>query len=363
MNATTAGTTADTEVRDYLAAVSRALTDLPASERDDLLDDLDDHLHEVLAEGDGSLEQRLGPPEQYAAELRVSAGLAPSDGSTASLLHRAIDAMSTNALWRRTAEHPWTRATLDFLPQLRPAWWIARAFLAVEFIAQFNRWLSGRGSVSLNVVPRVASSKLLGVVLVAVAIPISIQLGRRALRGGTRWLVIAGNVLAAFMVVPTLASLGSTTYYVPAAQTATPSGVFNNGRQITNIYPYDAQGLPLEHVRLYDDAGQPLTTATDNNFDAASGQYPAASAPASPGAPPANDYPTLTTVIGPDGAATAIAIPRPGIAVLPLPSPPANASATASSSEPASPTVTPTPTPSPAPSVSPAPSPTASPTH
>ena len=82
-------TTASIEVREYLAAVSRELADLPADERDDLLEDLDSHLHEVIAEGEGSLEQRLGPPAQYAAELRASAGLSSSDRSTASALHRA----------------------------------------------------------------------------------------------------------------------------------------------------------------------------------------------------------------------------------------------------------------------------------
>ena len=72
-------TTASIEVREYLAAVSRELADLPADERDDLLEDLDSHLHEVIAEGEGSLEQRLGPPAQYAAELRASAGLSSSE--------------------------------------------------------------------------------------------------------------------------------------------------------------------------------------------------------------------------------------------------------------------------------------------
>ena len=75
--------TMSADVRDYLAAVMRELADLPPAERDDLLDDLDDHLHEVLAEGEGSLEQRLGPPAMYAAELRTSAGLA-----SAASLHR-----------------------------------------------------------------------------------------------------------------------------------------------------------------------------------------------------------------------------------------------------------------------------------
>ena len=169
-------TAASIEVRDYLAAVSRELADLPAEERDDLLDDLDSHLHEVIAEGEGSLEQRLGPPEAYAAELRASAGLASSDRSTANVLHRAINSLSASAMWRRTAEHPWTRATLEFLPQLRPAWWIVRAWLAAGIAAGFYRQrgrLNG-GSITdvyrdSGVLPGGYGHRYIGVILLVIS--------------------------------------------------------------------------------------------------------------------------------------------------------------------------------------------------
>src|SRR5688500_59282 len=68
---------AQEEITRYVAAVRAALADLPPHERDELLEDLPEHLAEVVAEDDGSLRDRLGPPESYAAELRASAGLNP----------------------------------------------------------------------------------------------------------------------------------------------------------------------------------------------------------------------------------------------------------------------------------------------
>ncbi|MDF8265980.1 DUF1700 domain-containing protein [Luteipulveratus flavus] len=62
----------------YRERVGAALADLPAEERDDLLEDVAEHLAELSVElGDPSatvLEQRLGTPEEYAAELRAAAG-------------------------------------------------------------------------------------------------------------------------------------------------------------------------------------------------------------------------------------------------------------------------------------------------
>jgi HAAS domain-containing protein len=72
MNTTVAGA----DVRRYIEAVRTHLGYLPAEDRDELLEDLEEHLLEVAAEADGSLEQRLGPAAAYAEELRASAGLA-----------------------------------------------------------------------------------------------------------------------------------------------------------------------------------------------------------------------------------------------------------------------------------------------
>ena len=65
------------QVLSYAAAVRGALSDLPASARDQLLADLEDHLAEVAAESGQSLTERLGTPEAYAAELSAAYGAAP----------------------------------------------------------------------------------------------------------------------------------------------------------------------------------------------------------------------------------------------------------------------------------------------
>jgi hypothetical protein len=337
-------TTASTEVRDYLAAVSRELADLPADERDDLLEDLDSHLHEVIAEGEGSLEQRLGPPEQYAAELRASAGLSASDRSTASVLHRAVTSLSASTTWRRTEEHPWTRATLEFLPQLRPAWWIVRAWLAAGIVAGLyhQRGWHGGGVTYLyrdsGLWPRGSTSPYVGIVLLVIAIPISIQLGRRSLRGSARWLVVAGNVVAVALVWPAVAALGSQTYIVESGPSVPTDGMFDNGNQVTNIYPYDAQGRPLDHVRLFDQNGQPLlgVNGNSNGFQVGiDSGVPIATA--APSANP-NDFPlpNTVTIYSQDGTPTTTVLPRPSIVVPPLPSasaaPPAATPATPSTS-------------------------------
>jgi len=342
--------TVSTDVRDYLAAVMRELADLPPAERDDLLEDLDDHLHEVLAEGEGSLEQRLGPPAMYAAELRTSAGLASATTqgkSTAGLLHRTIDAMSSSGLWRRTAEHPSTRATLDFLPQLRPAWWILRAWLAIEFIAaaQHLRYHFAVGfREDLGLLPQIAGSRYVSVLLLVIALPISIAIGRGTHRGGARLLILVGNILAVVMMVPAVMALRGTTYF-ETDQVAPQEGLFYNGRPITNIYPYDAQGHPLDHVRLFDSDGQPLTPLPNMTVLDGTGQGGVAFATPTVAAATVfpdeqrNDFPqpNVVTVYSDNGTPTTAVLPRPSFTVAPLPS--ASAS--------------PTPTPSASPSLNP----------
>jgi uncharacterized membrane protein len=56
-------TTARDDLSTYVEAVRTALGDLPPATRDELLEDLPEHLAEVQAEGTGSLVDRLGSPE------------------------------------------------------------------------------------------------------------------------------------------------------------------------------------------------------------------------------------------------------------------------------------------------------------
>jgi hypothetical protein len=65
----------------YAKAVRAAVDDLGPVERAQLLDDLEAHLQEVVAESGATLTERLGPPEVYAAELRAAYGAPPRGAS------------------------------------------------------------------------------------------------------------------------------------------------------------------------------------------------------------------------------------------------------------------------------------------
>ncbi|MCW2501931.1 MAG: hypothetical protein JWO79_215, partial [Actinomycetia bacterium] len=84
-NGTTGEDDQRAEMERYTERVRAALADLPADERDELTEDLHTHLADVVAETSGpagtstSLESRLGSPEEYAAELRRSAGIPPAE--------------------------------------------------------------------------------------------------------------------------------------------------------------------------------------------------------------------------------------------------------------------------------------------
>src|SRR2546422_11640393 len=66
------------DVPPYAAAVRAALSDLPHDQSEALLEDLEDHLREIAAEAGAPLTERLGPPEEYAQELRAAYGAARS---------------------------------------------------------------------------------------------------------------------------------------------------------------------------------------------------------------------------------------------------------------------------------------------
>lgn len=71
---------------DYLGRVAFMLRDLPWRTRRELVTELRAHLTELPADTD--LEARLGPPEQYAADLRSAAGLERRRGPIAFLRAR-----------------------------------------------------------------------------------------------------------------------------------------------------------------------------------------------------------------------------------------------------------------------------------
>ena len=190
------------DVTTYAASVRAALSDLPPDQAGVLLEDLEDHLREVATDAGGSLAERLGPADQYAQELRRAYGVAHAGATRQHPLLRDV----TVAISRVTTSS-WYRQVRAFLPELRPAWWVLRAYLLVLVIT-----VAFSPSYNIRPIPNPFSSRgLLEVVAMAIAIVVSVRLGRRnrPLAKGGRLLAIAANVLIALIAVPALASMGT----------------------------------------------------------------------------------------------------------------------------------------------------------
>jgi hypothetical protein len=277
------------DVATYAAAVRHLLSDLPATEREALTEDLEDHLAEVFAESGSPLEVRLGSPADYAAELRraYGAGLPTKKarfGRTKRLLTSATASLSR---W------PTYMAIRGYLPELRPAWWVLRAYLVVLVLAVVLR-----GDQEIHPIPNPFSSQgLLELIAMALAIMLSIKLGRRtAQRPGPSWLMRTGNAVVAIAGLIALGSMSTPPAWVSYGYASTDTrqlDVRGYGFPVTNIYPYTLDGKPLQGVLLYDQDGRPVTI--DARGYGLVVQYPTAA----DGRPITNQYPLNET--WPDG--------------------------------------------------------------
>ncbi|MDG4821009.1 hypothetical protein O7635_03970 [Asanoa sp. WMMD1127] len=238
----------------YLDAVRRALTDLDPQARDELLEDLPEHLAEVAAEGEGTLAERLGPPEAYAAELRAAAGLGTARAA------RGFDDRLAAA--SRTARGALGRAdrklgpvvgygrASEFLRLLRPAWWVLRGYLVAMLITVMT---TGGG---FGLLPRLGGSTLAAVLLLAVCVLASIWLGRRepTLRPVPRaGIALAGVGLFIFGAV----GFGEADRG-PGDREPVEIVSGNPYEYIQDVYVYDQDGRPLTNVFLFDQDGNPI---------------------------------------------------------------------------------------------------------
>lgn len=249
--------TEDLEIRHYVEAVRAALADLPERQRDDLLEDLPGHLAEVRAESGEPLERRLGPPEVYAAELRVAMGVVrgarvPLRAWMDAAVHRLRDRGAD--VDRRAGVLLGYEHGTDFLALLRPAWWLLRGYLAALVLSVV---LSG-GQIT-GLLPRVDGNVLAGLFLLCGFVLGSIWLGRRESAGlhqnPRRVLRFATAVLAVWSVallwqVDHRSTVGQlvdsySTGYVPEST-------------VEDVYVYDRDGRLLTDVRLFDQNGDPI---------------------------------------------------------------------------------------------------------
>lgn len=271
------------DVASYAASVRTALSDLSPDQAEVLLEDLEDHLREIAAEAGGPLAERLGPPEKYAQELRAAYGAAQANGRRQDPALRDI---RRSVAW--VTGSTWYRRVRAFLPELRPAWWVLRAYLVVLVVtAAFSR------SYNLRPIPNPFSSRgLLQIIATGIAIVVSIRWGRRnrSLTKNGRLLAVSANIMIALIALPVLARMGTFPSYAMvdstgAGQSIQGQPLYGPNGVVTNIYPYSRDGKPLTDVLLYDQDGRALTL--DSKTGDATTDYPIGA----DGQPITNGYP------------------------------------------------------------------------
>ncbi|MEV0230051.1 hypothetical protein [Nonomuraea sp. NPDC050786] len=235
----------------YAQAVRDALADHP--DREELLEDLDDHLAEIAAESDLPLEHRLGRPEVYAEELAAAYGERPQ-----SRRRRRPDprAWALGAHTRLMGQGPY-RSLVGFLPELRPGWWVLRGYLLAMLL------LAATGDGGL-VPPNLA-----GWALAAAGVWASVWLGRRRRGRLGMALMAALNLVAALTLFAGLVSAADHgAEQQPVAMAESPPAVWvdpaSSSEGVYNIKPYAKDGIPLSDVYLYDQDGKPLTTSPED---------------------------------------------------------------------------------------------------
>src|SRR5262249_28819402 len=135
----------------------------------------------------------------------------------------------------------------DFGRALRPGWWVLRGY-AVGMLAL------GLAFSGFRLVPRTDASLPVSLAVLALAIGLSVRVGRLGLPDRRRRaLVVAANVAAVLLVAG------------GAAKAAQGPGIVYEGggyvqynNDIEDIYPYDEHGNPLSGVELYDQNGSQL---------------------------------------------------------------------------------------------------------
>ena len=250
------GTRTD-EIAAYVAAVRAALAGLPEATRDELLEDLPEHLAEVAADDVGTLVDRLGPPSVYAAELLAGAGFVggfpdppPRRDQVAELREALL--RHARALDARTGPLVGHARASEFLTLLRPAWWVLRGYLAAMVLASI---LDDSGQ-PIGLLPRIGGSEVVALLLLAAAVLGSIWLGRRTgpLAAGPRYGLFAGS---AVLIVVALAGFLN-------ADSSTRGSVYsdvnydNPYSHVEDVFVYDEQGRLIQGARLFDQDGQPI---------------------------------------------------------------------------------------------------------
>ena len=315
------------EITSYLYAVRAALGDLPDAIRDELLEDLPEHLAEVLAEAGGTLVERLGPPEEYAAELRASIGFVggfPDPPPTPVPLIELRDAVLRRLRVLDVKAGPlfgYERAS-EFLILLRPGWWVFRGYLVAMVVA----WALDDSGQPMGLLPRIGGSEVVALLLLAGAVLGSIWLGRRSFtftERWPRWALYAGSTVLVLVAIGGFASADSSSRDSNYSDVNYDSNSGNSFGGVQDVFVYDEQGRLVTGARLFDQEGNAIqlgnpycndpSTGTDERSQHMGYPYcpesaPFASSSLSASATPSDKRPASAS---PSAAVSATPVPTP----------------------------------------------------
>jgi hypothetical protein len=264
----------------YLAQVAARLADLPGDERDELLEELRQHLRDVAEGGDGELEEQLGPADSFAAELRASAGLAVPSGTAGRGLVGAARALDRSVIdgfrtrWDSVRAHPEVAASVEGLRRAAPLGWALRGYLGV---LAFDVLQGGQYQLWSFPFPAFGGSRVLGFGLGLAGAAASVGIGR-AVRRGSAPLRMVSRILSGavavglFLVALAIGNAATITVphahaeYVDEGPLVEDEGYLLSptGEPITNLHPYGLDGQPLEGVLLYDQDGRPVDLVVEH---------------------------------------------------------------------------------------------------
>ncbi|HEX4977180.1 MAG TPA: hypothetical protein VFV40_04870 [Nocardioides sp.] len=266
------------DVAEFLDKVRARLADLTDEEREELLGGLEADLMELVADG-GSVAE-LGDPRAYADELRTAAGLErrarSGRGTGVRRPHRPVRVVVADGLdavrarWERVVSgRPGLAASWAVVTQLRPVWWVLRAWVFVQLLdTQVGPWewptllprFGDDVSGLLILAAAVAGSVLMGLGRIWPASHVTRSVAARVVLV----LLNAFAVLQLFLVVD---SFPNASYLHEQAHPCSVglcgpqvsrAGLVSDGKIVRNVFAYDAEGNPLEGVQLFDQNGRPL---------------------------------------------------------------------------------------------------------
>jgi len=185
------------QIRPYLDVLETRLGDLSSDERTELLNDLEDHLEEILADDSQEpLSRRIGSPDSYAEEFAASIGIDESAAGG----HTLTDTISESV--RRITRLIGTSRARDIWEEMQPAWWTVRG-LAIGLFLVWN-YLGPGDPGAAWVMQIVAGATVVGFIWA------SMRIGRNRVRTDAwKWLSIAVTVFGVFAMFALSANISA----------------------------------------------------------------------------------------------------------------------------------------------------------